>query len=251
LIDQRNSGENGPEGFFTAAREVADNLRLEASIATPEQQKDLHDAALSIKTSIIQHYGPHILAEALERSAHIEDRIVVMDKGTFDQFYGEWDGSGDKPADSILAATFSHGDVIALKDPNEAWHTFDNDAQRRLVQQFGDEATARRMVANVSVIDNLTHEVVHQFQDNSLPSFFLEIATRYYQRQTTSELRFGHIDIPAMDDSAALYGEAIGRYGEAVHDVYFGKPVAPALRSEIVSAITSGASNFPSLGHLE
>jgi hypothetical protein len=133
-----------------------------------------------------------------------------MDKEHFTEFYGQWDDSGDKPAGTILATTFRDGDVIAFNDPAEAWKTFDSDAQQRLIEQFGDEITARRMVANISIVDNLTHEVAHQFQDNTLPDLFLEIGTRYYQRQTIAELRYGHMDNPAMNDSIALYNQVMG-----------------------------------------
>ena len=236
--------------YFTAESDIADELRVEASMATPEQQKVLHDAAVSVKDSVIREYQPFIQQEALERTAHVEDRLIFMDREHFTEFYRQWDGSSDKPAGIVLAATFRHGDVIAFNDPAEVWHTFDAEVQSKLIQQFGDEATARRMATNISVFDNLTHEVIHQFQDNSLPDLFLEIGTRFYQRQTTTGLGYGHIDYPSMDDSISLYEGAMSEYGSAVHSVYYGKPVEPALRSKIVSAVMNMARAHPSLGRI-
>jgi len=87
---------SSPEDFFTASKETVDNLRLETSRATPEQQKALHDAAINIKEQITRSYGDYIQPEALDRTTHIEDRIVVMDKDHFRRFYGEWDGQRPK-----------------------------------------------------------------------------------------------------------------------------------------------------------
>src|SRR5579871_4327630 len=191
---------------YIAENGTVDSLRLETSRATPEQQRLLHDAAIAIKNSMLEDYGQYIQPEALDRVDHVEDRTILMDKDSYAAFYAEWDESGSEVGASA-AMTTNQGDIIAINDPSEVWNTFDSDAQQGLIRQFGDEAAAKDVVRNNSVYDNLTHEVIHQFQDYNVQKTFLEIGARYYQRQTTNKLGFGHIIRPDMEDAIDVYSQ--------------------------------------------
>jgi hypothetical protein len=123
LILELEQTLNNIDEHYTAENDVVDSLRLESSIATPEQRRLLHDAAVSVRESVIQGYGSYIQPEALGRTEYVEDRIIPMGKEHFEAFYAEWDGSGDALHGTIPATTYERGDIIALNDPGERWHT--------------------------------------------------------------------------------------------------------------------------------
>jgi hypothetical protein len=102
----------------------------------------------------------------------------------------------------------------------------------------------------VGVHDSLAHEVIHQFQDYSLPMQFLEIAARYYQRHTTDSLRWGHIKELKIDDSLEVYGQLIDAYGDDVHALFFGKPMDNDLAGEIIAKAYDLAARCPSLADI-
>jgi hypothetical protein len=245
-----NADEPPGSEFYVADKQLADSLLLDCSMLTPAQQEILHDVAATVKEHVAQQYEPYIQAEALNTTSHVADRPIVMKREDFEGFYGQWNRSGDTPSEATFGVTYRHGEIIALMDPNEVWGVCRPDAQEAWVEQFGSEDVARQLVGDTSILDNLTHEVTHQFQDNSLPDTFLEIGTRYYQRQTASELKLGYLDNPSIDASIKLYEQALQTYGTAVHEVYFGKPIPPDMRNEIVSTIMREAGNYPSLGDL-
>lgn len=232
---------------YIAENGTAYSLQLETSMATPEQQRVLHDTAIDIKESVIRSYSLYIQQEALDRVAHIEDRIILMDTEHFSGFYTEWDGSDEQLAGTVFAMTTEQGDIIAFNDPAGLWQTFTDTGRQGLIEQFGDEISAKLAVKNIGTIDNLVHEVIHQFQDYSLPRKFLEIAVRYYQRLTTSDLRQGHLERPQMNDSLEVYSQLISTYGDGVHEVFFGKPTDPSLMGEIIAEAYSLAALRPSL----
>lgn len=229
---------------FVANQNLADTLQLELSAASPEQQMMLRDTVSQVKITLLKQHAPFVQSKALASTANLEERVVLTDQETFQTFRGSWSLTDQTPVRGVMGTSFQLGELIILNDPDEAWWTFKPDSQALFAEHFGSEAVARHVLARVSLADTLTHEVVHQYQDDSLPPALLEVAVRYYQRQITTELGLGHIENDIATQSLNLYTDFVMCYGNSLHSVFFGKPIPSALRTEIITELTSRSTEM-------
>jgi hypothetical protein len=243
-IEQSNT-QTPEERYYIADAETVAAVKMETSALTPEQDEIVRSKASGLKERILNTYSSDIQPEALKVMKDIEDRVVVMDTTTFNDFNEAW-GQYRLTEDNTLGVHHLPGGIIALNNPATAWQTLPDSQKGDIVRRYdGDERAAREAIMEIAFTDTITHEILHGLQDHTLPRTFLEIATNYYQYSVTSNnseavLRSKH-SIPVFD-------KVVGKYGiSSVRDVYFGAPMDPHLREKIVNAVTREARKYPEL----
>jgi hypothetical protein len=239
LPEQADSTDGYPERLYT---EAIHELRMEASSRTPKEQAELRDTAITVKESFTAEYGAFMLEGTVAKTAGIEDRVIVLESEQFKTFYSDWIGDTDTPAHMVAGTPIPDQGIIALKDPKETFDDFEPDTQAFFVQHFGDEATAQQEVGAILMRNNLTHEVIHQFQNHELPPVFLEAGTYYYQRQVANTLQHEFISNQPTEETIANYIQAIYAYGDDVHKVFFGQEVPEKQKDAIVARVMDGMS---------
>ncbi len=236
---------------FIADKEVSDTLKLEASIATPRQDKLVREVAVNINNEIIHQYGSYIPQETIVKVGGVEERILITNTETFEQFHYEWDKiTTDRSRlyyPEVTATVFTNGQVMAFEDPTKAWQRLSKETQVDAISRFGSEAEARGVVAFTAIADFLCHEVVHQYQDENLPKFFKELGAYFYQRQIATALHFSFLIFDLDEARIQYYNSLLNRFGEDVHKIFFGSLLDSKRRTEILSSVTKDDINelFP------
>lgn len=103
------------------------------------------------------------------------------------------------------------------------WEPYPTKFKEKISAAEGSEEKAKTLATWIALTDYLTHEIVHQYQDSTLPGYFLEFGARYYQRQLTDNLKIGHILEDLAEKRILIYKELIDQFGEDVHKIFFGK----------------------------
>jgi hypothetical protein len=129
---------------WALTRSKVDSLRIEASVATPAQQRLLRGTALQVKESVIGEYGAYLPRKTLGRAAHVEDRIIMVSAEDFEKFPSAWAELDAAPGSVTKGTKFYDGEFVVLKDPRFAWHIADNNTRKMLTGHFGEETRARR-----------------------------------------------------------------------------------------------------------
>jgi hypothetical protein len=235
LSEQAVTADEYPDRPYN---EVIDDMRMETSVLAPAEQAKLRDIAIAVKDSFAEKYRAFMVEGTTAKADGIEDRVIALEAEQFKTFYGEWDSSGDIPEDSVQGFTFPNDGIIALRDPKEFWGNFRSETQTFFSEHFGDEETAQKKVTEVLTHNYLAHEVIHQFQDDSLPNAFLEAGTYYYQRQMVKR----YITDDTTEKIIATYAQALDAHGEDVHKLFFGQKVDQASKNKIIRNVLGGVS---------
>jgi hypothetical protein len=238
---------------FTATPDMVDSLKLEASMLTPSQDAYFKKQAKLLSQDFLSRYRELIPQKTLRRTQHPENRFVITPSKEFKQLYGEWDSTtrnqGEKPDKGIHGVYFPEGRFVGLDNPLTVWEgEFSEKTKQKLSKQIGGRRKARQEVANVSVYEFLTHELIHQYQDNSLPATFLEVAVPYYARETLKHLGFGHLVNPTYNKRVSFYENIVNDYGPDAHKLFFGSLSSSSnMRNAILGRFTPEVTNklFP------
>lgn len=213
------------QGEFTADKEMVDSLKLDASILTPKQERQVKIVARQVASEFTSMYSQFIPPDTLEKTKGIEDRILITKNDAFGIMYTDWDSEHLVPSPfnkALLGLCFTKGGIMALDDPRNLWNKFPKNVQEELSQEYGSEAKAKQRIMSGCLVDSITHEMVHQFQDNYLPDYFLECAVRYYQRQISDRLRMGHPIEDLTEERISFYKQMTKEFGDNMHHLFFG-----------------------------
>jgi len=241
------------EQGFTADSEITESLKVEASTLTPEESQELKLLSASIKDEVMQRYGRFLSESTRERLKGIEERIIVTDRDSFEQFSQAWQpgpvrrGKEPIPPPWITATYIPKGQLIVLKDPKESWDLIGAEEQEELIRHYGDERAARKAAERMVLIDNVVHEVIHQCEDTELPTSFLELGTIYYQQPIMRKPGEAVMVPKGEEKRVAFYSHLVPKYGDAVHKLFFGTLIDPIQRAAILSELTPTVINklFP------
>jgi hypothetical protein len=220
---------------FTADRDIADSLKLEMGFTTPEQNGFLKNTVNKIQSTFVETYYDLIPHEKLLDAGNISDRVIVAQSEQFKIFYSEWNSTGIFPSEYTRGSFFPRGKLMAFDNPITIWKSYGEEAKREAIKIFGSENKARSAIISICFDDFLAHEVIHNFQGNSLPVAFLETAARFYQRETIKKLEYGYLTIDNNEYVIEFYNGLVKEFGDDIHKVFFGLDVDPEIKADILS----------------
>jgi hypothetical protein len=223
---------------------VYDSIRLDCSSLPPQRTKTVEMTARRMNLTILHSLGSFIPPEVVAKNKDILQRIMIVDD--LESFALNWETSIKKsktPLSEVCAVSFREQGIVVILDPNIEWNNLDNDYKQERVNYYGNEDVARNNYVYDSLQSTLLHEILHQYQDRSLPSAFLESAVRYYTRS----LIFSNPPQPGNDTPAAFYALLIEKYGDDVHRVFFNSPEVSSTRKKEITTHISRKSRrlFP------
>lgn len=213
------------ELYFVAEKDVVSHLLLDTSAITPYEQKQVTNWVKLIQESLLEQFGIYIQKKKREENSNLTDRVIITDSDVYNLLHAEWETHKQELFEGISnsrAHTTDEGGLIIFNNPNHIWKLFSIATQKALIKEFGSLKEAQKQATSISFLDFLTHEVIHRYQDESLPKAFLECGVRYYQRIIVQKL-FGSYFSSDIDEARiTFYASVISKLGNEVHNVFFG-----------------------------
>lgn len=213
------------ELYFVADKDVASHLLLDASAITPQEQKQVANWVKLIQENLLEQFGIYIQKKKREENSNLADRLIITDSDIYNLLHAEWDTHKQELFEGISnsrAHTTDEGGLIIFNDPNHIWKFFSIVTKKALIKKFGSLEEAQKQVASITFLDFLTHEVIHRYQDESLPKAFLECGVRYYQRIIVQKLFGSYFSSDVDEARITFYAGIISKLGNEVHNVFFG-----------------------------
>lgn len=208
---------------FKATRDMTDSLKLDASVLTPKQDREIKNVAKNLNRTFVIGYKKFISDEKIKEMAGVEDRVLITDDHAFNLLWSEWNTMNEvkePPGDEILAAFLEAGNLFTFKDFDKYWTKTSETLRANLIKKFGTEDKAKAIISKVGIVNSLTHELIHQYQNHRLPHEFLECAVRYYEREVLQKLNFPYLSENLDDERINFYESLIQEYGDDVHKFF-------------------------------
>jgi len=212
---------------YTANRDMMDALRIEISSNTSKQQEGLKEAMQIITDKIVTDYGRFMPHTTLDLAKTIDERTLLINRDGFHPFYKNWPSSNESSFDAE-GAMFHEGSISVVQDfvsqKENAFNITDEESKQRFIElSKGDEEEARIHLAEMNFGSHLAHETLHQLHAKGLPTYFVESANLYYQREIENELPM-YTFLPGDSNilAANFYQEVIEKFGDEGHKVFFG-----------------------------
>jgi hypothetical protein len=166
-------------------------LKLEASSLSPEEDTRVKALTQEISNAIIGQYSRYFPESRQKEIGSTTPRVLVISPESFDRFGRQWTGQKSRAHPPwVTGAHYRMGRIIVLKDPKMSWDLFPESTRKELTKEFGSEERARQVAADITLKDNLAHELIHWYQNQAVPEAFTELAGRYYQYKVLSTLGY-------------------------------------------------------------
>lgn len=236
------------EKGFVADRDMVDSLKMELSGITPRLADVLRQKAIAIQAEVVNQYGEFIPPSTLHKTKGIEDRIIVCSGNGFQLFDQAWTSTRVKEPMRIRGKIYRNGYLMVFDDPLHTWEFIDEEAREREIRRGTRAGYTQEQVkialCRIYLHRSLGHEIIHQYQDWSLHSGFLEPAVEYYVSEILERLGLNYFDQGEIQDAmASTYQFLIDRFGNDIHRIFFGscKPQRKAAIFEEIDNIVAGA----------
>lgn len=213
---------------FKTTHDMTDSLKLDASVLTPKQDREIKNVARNLNRTFVTEYKKFISDGKIKEISGIEDRVLITDDHAFNLLWSEWntiDEPKDPPGDEVLAAFLEAGNLFTFKDFDKYWAKTSEPLRVNLVKKFGTEDKASAIIGKVGIVNSLAHELIHQYQNHRLPHEFLECAVRYYEREVLQKLSFPYLSEHLDNERISFYESLIQQYGDDVHKFFFGEEI--------------------------
>lgn len=220
---------------FVASKDVMDALRLEGSILSPKQEKDLFSLVRKYQSHFESLYSTFIPKPKIEANSDLANRVLIFSNDIFTTFFKYWDIQDLQPGQAF---TTKMGDLIALDDPKTTWDLFSSTTQEQLVERFGGKENAINVIAQVATPNYIVHEIVHRYQDDTLPTCFLECGAAFYTRSLLNSMALAYIESELNNGQIQFFSDLVREYGEGVHKLFFGSSTDQNTRLVILSRFT-------------
>lgn len=236
--------------FFVGDRDLIDSLRLDSDVISPKEQKEISSWITTIQEELLKTFGRYLQQQKIDENKDLADRLIITHSDEFNVFEADWRYNKSKQVDgisNIRAYTTDEGAMIIFNNPRDSWMLLGEEIKKQLIIKYGDEENAQKIVASILFFDHLVHEVVHRYQDESLPLAFLECGVRYYQRKIVEKLFGTYLIFELDNERIAFYEKLVSDLGEEVHNVFFGTIDERWKRSVILNKLNSKVKNtlFP------
>lgn len=214
-----------------------DSLKIQSSILSPKTDSDIKLTVTKMVDLIYSEYGNFIPEISRQRTKGIEDRVLITTSHAFLTMWKDWDsttrGTQAKITSGTLATLFVEGMLMGFDNPNQLWKIYAHEVQKELIKSTGSIKEAKQIVSQ-TIYSQITHEVVHQFQDFTLPLPFLEIATRWYERMISRKLKFSYPLNELDEERVYVYQAMVIAFGDKLHRTFFGTQQSPEIKQEVL-----------------
>jgi hypothetical protein len=209
------------------------------SLSMPEGDiKDIIERfAGDAENFISQEYSKFIPEDQLEEIKGNGQRIIVgnlkkLNKPFTEAWLGEKDQRGTPAAFNTHA-----GRIIFMNHPNHYWNMLTKDNKKELAEKYGSMKEAKEVMGFQLFLYVASHEIVHTFQnqDPDRPVWFLECGASYYTKQVTDKLGVAQLVNHVDDERRIKYQKMIEKYGDTVHQVFYGSLPDKELEQKILT----------------
>ncbi len=210
---------------FVADQSIIDTLKMESSKLSPSNEVAVKKDAILIQSTLVDMFDTYITPTAIDENKELEERIIIVNSDAFNALSAEWPTDKSELKDeisTIRAFTTDEGQFLIMNNPNDMWKLLPREEFDKIVSRFGSFEKARNAVAYAGYFEYLVHEIVHRYQDPSLPIAFLECGACYYQTVISSTLEEDRIESELIEKRSNHYRNLVALFGNDVHHLFFG-----------------------------
>ncbi len=239
---ENGSGERS-QAYSARPKEVKQlmqdiSFEFPGSLSPEAKHEGIVMFAKDVEKTLIDSYGKYIPEKGLKEKLGNDKRLII---GDLEQFYSQfaegWTGEEDTRA--IPEAFRTHlGRLIFLHPPDHYWDTLPADEKTKRIAYFGSEDEARSEEGLAVFLNLAGHEIVHNFQNDSLPLWLMECGASYYQHQVNETLDLPQLLDPLNAARREKYASIVQKYGGAAHSLFFGDTLEPNISEEIEASIS-------------
>ncbi len=235
------------EDAHEAERVFADTLKIEASGLSPHQETQVKEYVKVVKESVERQYGKYFGPQTLEQVKGIEDRVITFgDKESFTEYArGSLFSQPNRDLSHLvgLHTRKANGDLSVVQ-PVEGYPTRTGVQKEPVAESWkGTNKNAQQDDQLTEFKDTLVHEIVHGYQDDRLPSYFMECAVPYYVDKVLHDVPDSALRFYKQDKRIERYDNLIKKYGESVHRLFFGSNIDSNLREKILATFKPSLVN--------
>lgn len=226
-------GEEGEEEKYS--QELIDSLKLDALILTPKQSEWLRNFGRNLRVEVVERYRKFIPEETIKENEDIEDRVTVVNFDNLRTISKDFYGLKRLGLEKTGQATFfaDQGFSLLSRLEKKYWLTLPEETKSDLVRKAGTVKKARSDFFLTNLLYCYIHEFFHAFQEKTLPSAFTECAVAYY----LGELGIFEILGRCVERKINFYRDLIGKYGDEVHQLFFGSVFDLKKRFKIIGEV--------------
>lgn len=210
---------------FSGRQDIADSIKLEAGGLSPRNEVALKNYAKGIMRIIETLYGGYIDHEILEGTKGLENRIVYF--GDKDSFTACLHGLGGMESEANTTGGFydpKEGmDLVAIRPMRDQVLKSEN-VVKAIAEMHNIPVNRAEAVLEQELSKNtVAHEVLHAYERQVFPSYFMETAQAYYLTRIHEVLSGGQLVAGPNDEKRAnFYGQLLQIYGDDLHELTFG-----------------------------
>jgi hypothetical protein len=125
---------------FIADRDMADSIKLEASVLHPRAEQNIKFGTKKIRDAFVDTYKPFIPEETLHATREIEDRVLVMEPAVFKNKLKSWcqlpnDASERSSGGYLAGVNFHEGKIMAFNNPFGYLDQFSKELKREIIKE--------------------------------------------------------------------------------------------------------------------
>lgn len=191
--------------------------RVEMQSVPPKEYKDMQQMATQLQGDLLHVYGKYIHPRSLANNEAFSERIVVCDDVNFvdNSTYASSKRRHLKFLDFTVGFMDENTGVIFISDKESLEKNSSS-----LGGELGGKVARGELSIKTLQLLMLMHEMVHQYQDKTLPGLFQEMAAYNIAKKATQ-------DTLALSDYLTLswgvgYEKLLEKFGDDVHAVNFG-----------------------------
>ena len=231
---------------FVADRDITDSIRMESAALSPRGDAHIKSEVRAISSTLVADYGDFMPPNRRELLSGIDDRVIVMSEAAVDTFSAVWrlrdepETTGKEIRIGVKGATPRVGFLSVVSNPLDVWDTLPDEIKNLLLKMSdGDQTGAEAFFSMTSFCSTLSEEVIHQFQDFTLPRAFTECGVKYYKYQGMEKLGWPFMKGQPDELRVGFYSRLINIHGDDVHKAFFGSPdISYYDRSQVVDRFT-------------
>lgn len=212
-------------------------LKNEISVLTPKEQASLVKAAVNILTDFEKCYSGIVFLSPQQKE-ELAQEIVIVSVGDFHRLWQELFPKNRPFSFSTTAFSYRAESLIVGKDFRTQYYNADHFYRLHLENIYKNRKEAMETYTEMLRDEMIAHELSHEIQDVSLPEVFLECGGTYYGITHGSMRHRGYTLMSGPRPRYQFYKKLIEQHGEKVHELFFGKEVAPEVKAAILNVFT-------------
>ena len=226
---------------FVIDQAQLESLRVELSMITPEQQREVEEFAEQVVSSFLAKYQQYLPEQ--HNDDGISRRIVITDNQTLNNFPEVWSKNDFGEIRCVGDYEESYGKFIVVTgEASHYWEQLTPEWQMALVNRHGSEQEAQKYAQEWGMANSIIHEIIHHQQPEYLYAheIFLEGGATVVEAQLAEELGIKPFPDTLQRPEYEAFLKLQQELGNEVLSVLFG-------RNESQEAIRSTVNAFTQL----